>query len=83
MPGAMPRTSTIALTNATLPYTRILANLGFEKAVAENPGLAEGVNVYDGKITHKAVADSQHREFTPLSQLMKVSPARPATRRAN
>ncbi len=83
MPGAMPRTSTIALTNATLPYTRVLANLGFEKAIAENAGLAEGVNVYGGKITYKAVADSQSRKFTPLSQLMKVAPTRPGTRRAH
>jgi alanine dehydrogenase len=82
MPGALPRTSTIALTNATLPYTRMLANLGFEKAVADNPGLAEGVNVYEGQITYKGVADSQKRQYTPLSDLMKVPPALAATRRA-
>jgi alanine dehydrogenase len=66
MPGAVPRTSTIALTNATLPYTRILANLGFERAVNENPGLAEGVNVYRGDITYEAVAVSQGREYVAL-----------------
>src|SRR5436305_4760078 len=69
MPGAVPRTSTIALTNATLPYTRRLAQLGFAKAISD-PGLAEGVNVYNGKITYKGVAESQGREYTPLQQLM-------------
>src|SRR5882762_530784 len=67
MPGAVPRTSTIALTNATLPYARRLANLGFSKAIAD-PGLAEGVNVYKGAITYKAVAESQSRSYTPLAQ---------------
>ena len=69
MPGALPRTSTIALTNATLPYTRRIANLGFEKAI-EDAGLAEGVNVYKGEITYKAVAESQSRNYTALSQLL-------------
>jgi alanine dehydrogenase len=69
MPGALPRTSTIALTNATLPYTRRIANLGFEKAI-EDAGLAEGVNVYKGEITYKAVADSQSRNYTALAQLL-------------
>src|SRR6266849_6217472 len=70
LPGALPRTSTIALNNATLPYARRLANLGFEKAIRHDPGLAEGVNVYQGKITYKAVADSQGREYTGLSTLL-------------
>jgi alanine dehydrogenase len=70
MPGAVPRTSTIALTNATLPYVRRLANLGFAKAIAADPGLAEGVNVYKGAITYKAVADSQSRPHTALAELM-------------
>ncbi|MGH9419632.1 MAG: alanine dehydrogenase, partial [Thermoanaerobaculia bacterium] len=69
MPGAVPRTSTIALTNATLPYTRKLASLGFKNAIAD-AGLAEGVNVYGGKITYKAVADSQGQEFTALDKLL-------------
>ena len=68
MPGAVPRTSTIALTNATLPYIRRVASLGFSRAV-EDPGLAEGVNVYKGSITYKAVAESQSRSYTPLAQL--------------
>ncbi len=71
MPGAVPRTSTIALNNATLPYTRLLANLGFKRAVFENAGLAEGVNVYKGKLTYQAVAHSQNQEYTPLEGLLK------------
>jgi alanine dehydrogenase len=70
MPGAVPRTSTIALTNATLPYTRMLANKGFDKAVRENEGLAEGVNVYQGAITYEAVASSQGRPYTALASLL-------------
>ena len=70
MPGAVPRTSTIALTNATLPYTRLLAGKGFAKAVADNAGLAEGVNVYKGQITYEAVATSQSRKYTGLSNLL-------------
>ena len=70
MPGAVPRTSTIALTNATLPYTRLLANKGFENAVRSNEGLAEGVNVYKGEITYEAVATSQGRKYTPLADLL-------------
>ncbi|HEY0157377.1 MAG TPA: alanine dehydrogenase [Thermoanaerobaculia bacterium] len=70
MPGAVPRTSTIALTNATLPYTRTLAGLGFDRAVRGNAGLAEGVNVYKGEITYEAVATSQSRKYTALDQLL-------------
>ena len=69
MPGAVPRTSTIALTNATLPYTRRIAKLGFQKAI-EDPGLAEGVNVYNGAITYKAVAESQGRPYKALNELL-------------
>jgi alanine dehydrogenase len=70
MPGAVPRTSTIALTNATLPYTRMLANKGFDKAVRENAGLAEGVNVYKGEITYEAVATSLGQKYTSLDSLL-------------
>jgi alanine dehydrogenase len=70
MPGAVPRTSTIALTNATLPYTRMLANQGFDASVRNNPGLAEGVNVYKGEITYEAVATSQTRKYTALADLL-------------
>jgi alanine dehydrogenase len=56
MPGAVPRTSTFALNNATLPYTRALANKGWERATAEDRGLAAGLNVVRGAIVHPAVA---------------------------
>ncbi|MDQ3130144.1 MAG: alanine dehydrogenase [Acidobacteriota bacterium] len=70
MPGAVPRTSTFALTNATLPYALDLANKGFEKAIAEDEGLKEGVNIYAGKLTYEAVAASQNLEYTPLDSLL-------------
>jgi alanine dehydrogenase len=58
MPGAVGRTSTYALTNVTLPYAVQLANKGVERATKENPGLAAGVNIKDGKVTNKAVAET-------------------------
>lgn len=70
MPGAVPRTSTFALTNATLPYALDLANKGFEAAIKDDPGLAEGVNTYAGKLTYEAVATSQNLEYTPLGDLI-------------
>ncbi len=70
MPGAVPRTSTFALTNATLPYALDLANKGFEKAIQDDKGLAEGVNTYTGKLTYEAVAESQDLEYTPLDGLV-------------
>src|SRR3989441_4538880 len=71
MPGAVPRTSTFALTNATLPYALKLSNLGFKAAVMSDSGLAEGVNTYAGKLTYNAVALSQGRAYTPLGQLLE------------
>jgi alanine dehydrogenase len=70
MPGAVPRTSTFALTNATLPYAVDLANKGFERAIAGDSGLKEGVNTYAGKCTYEAVAVSQNIEYTPLDSLL-------------
>jgi alanine dehydrogenase len=70
MPGAVPRTSTFALTNATLPYAIALASKGFERAIAEDAGLKEGVNTYAGKCTYEAVATSQNIEYTPLDSLL-------------
>jgi len=69
MPGAVPRTSTFALTNATLPYVVKLANLGIE-ALKQDPALAKGVNVFKGRITYKAVADTMGEKFTPLEELL-------------
>lgn len=70
MPGAVPRTSTFALTNATLPYALDLANKGFEQAIKDDEGLKEGVNTYAGKLTYEAVATSQKLEYTPLENLI-------------
>ncbi len=58
MPGGVPRTSTLALTNATLPYARALAGKGWRKACADDPALRKGVNVVDGSITHAGVAEA-------------------------
>jgi len=66
MPGAVGRTSTIALCNATLPYALRMANKGYEKAAAEDPGLAEGINMAGGKVTHSAVAEALHLPYQPL-----------------
>jgi alanine dehydrogenase len=63
MPGAVPRTSTFALTNATLPYVRALADHGWRKAIANDPGLAHGLNVHAGVLTHEAVASALGLDF--------------------
>ncbi len=63
MPGAVPRTSTFALTNATLPYVRSLADLGWQQAIARDSGLARGLNVHAGKLTHEAVANALGIEY--------------------
>lgn len=67
MPGAVPRTSTYGLSNATLPYVLKLANKGFEKAIREDKALAQGVNIYQNQITYQAVADAFELPYTPLS----------------
>ncbi|MEA2424131.1 MAG: alanine dehydrogenase [Thermoleophilaceae bacterium] len=68
MPGAVPITSTYALTNATLPYVLALADRGAREAVAHDPGLRLGVNVAAGQVTHPAVAEGVGMPFTPLEQ---------------
>jgi len=75
MPGAVPRTSTFALTNATLPYALDLANKGFEQAIKDDSGLREGVNTYAGKLTYEAVATSQNLTYTPLDSLIDLKAA--------
>lgn len=67
MPGIVPRTATFALTNATLPFIVRLAEAGVTRAVQLDPALARGVNVADGKVTHKGVAEAHHLPFQPLS----------------
>jgi alanine dehydrogenase len=66
MPGAVPRTSTLALTNATLPYARALADLGWREAFRRDPGLAAGLNVHAGEITHEVVARALGLKARPL-----------------
>jgi alanine dehydrogenase len=75
MPGAVPRTSTIGLSNATLPYGLLLADLGLTEAVAEDPELALGVNVLEGRVTHPGVAEAFDMEYTPLADIVYASAA--------
>jgi alanine dehydrogenase len=70
MPGAVPRTSTLSLNNATLPYIVSLANRGLAAAAAADPGFAKGVNTYAGALTCKPVADSQGRPYRELGELL-------------
>jgi alanine dehydrogenase len=65
MPGAVPRTSTLALSNATLPYVLRLARLGAAGAMAEDAGLAKGLNTYQGKVTYSAIAECFGLEYAP------------------
>jgi alanine dehydrogenase len=74
MPGAVPITSTKALTNATLPYVEAIADRGLAEAVAEDPALAWGVNVLGGKITYEAVAEAHSLEYHPLDDVLPLSP---------
>jgi alanine dehydrogenase len=66
MPGAVPRTSTYALTNATIPYALRLARHGVTRAILEEPGFARGINVIGGKVTHPAVAEAFDLEYVPV-----------------
>jgi alanine dehydrogenase len=70
MPGAVPRTSTFALNNATLPYGLALANKGVARAVEEDPGLLPGINTYKGHITNLPVAESQKRPYKAFKELL-------------
>ena len=70
MPGAVPRTSTLALTNATLPYAVEIANKGWKKAVRENPEIKLGANVVKGKVTYKGVAEAFNMKYEPFESLV-------------
>ena len=70
MPGAVPYTSTIALTNATLPYAIQLANKGWRKACMENKALRLGLNVVDGKVVYKAVSDAFNLDYTDVNEVL-------------
>src|SRR5215212_9842635 len=73
MPGAVPITSTKALTNATLPYVEAIADHGLPEAVARDPALARGVNVVDGKVTYEAVADAHGLDYQPLEDVLPLT----------
>ncbi|MFZ5790616.1 MAG: alanine dehydrogenase [Pseudomonadota bacterium] len=70
MPGAVARTSTFALNNATLPYTIALANKGYRRALAEDKNLMNGLNIHEGQVTYKAVATALKLKYTPAQQAL-------------
>jgi alanine dehydrogenase len=70
MPGALPRTSTIALTNATLPYALEIADKGWKKAMSENPTIKSGANIVHGKVTWRGVAEALDLEYTSIDALL-------------
>lgn len=70
MPGAVPHTSTLALTNATLPYAVEIANKGYEAAIKTNPEIKLGLNMIDGKITYKGVAEAFDFEYHPVDKVI-------------
>ena len=70
MPGAVPHTSPLALTNSTFPYLLRLANLGARESLQQDAGLAEGLNTWMGTLTYRGVAESQHREWTAAASVI-------------
>jgi alanine dehydrogenase len=70
MPGAVPHTSTLALTNATFPYVLKIANHGAKAAIKSDPGIREGVNTFEGHLTYSAVAESQRKPWKPVKDLV-------------
>ncbi len=70
MPGALPRTATIALTNATLPYVLEIAGKGWKTAMQTNPEIKAGANIINGKTTYKGVADACNLTYTPVDELL-------------
>ena len=74
MPGAVPITSTKALTNSTVPYVEAIANHGLAEAVARDRALARGVNILHGKVTYEAVAEAHDLEYSPLEDLLPLAP---------
>ncbi len=70
MPGAVPRTSTFVLNNATRPFVLALADKGFPQALVEDEHLRSGLNIHDGKVTHRAVADALGLAYTPAAEVL-------------
>jgi alanine dehydrogenase len=75
MPGAVPITSTYALTNATMPYLVKLADRGAQRALADDPGFMRGLNVAAGRLTYEPVARDQGLDYTPPQEALAVVPA--------
>jgi len=73
MPGAVPRTATLALNNATLPFVIVLANKGMKKALLDDEHLLNGLNVYKGRITHEGVANDLKVEYVPAKDLVATA----------
>lgn len=71
MPGAVPRTSTFALNNATLPFVLALANKGYHQAFLDDPNLLNGLNVFEGHVTYEAVANALSLQYVPAKKLLK------------
>ena len=71
MPGAVARTSTFALSSATSPFVLALADKGLKHALAEDPHLAHGLNIHDGMVTHRVVAEALNLPFVPVQQALK------------
>jgi alanine dehydrogenase len=72
MPGAVPITSTYALTNVTLAYAELIADYGVREAIARSPALARGVNVFEGKLTYEAVAEAHAFDYSPLDEVLPL-----------
>jgi len=70
MPGAVPHTSTLALTNSTFPYLLRVANLGAREALRLDAGLAEGLNTWEGVLTYRGVAESQNKPWTAAASVL-------------
>ena len=70
MPGGVPRTSTFALNQATLPYLAKLANKGYQKALSEDKNFLAGLNVHKGSVTYKAVADVFGHQYANASEIL-------------
>jgi alanine dehydrogenase len=73
MPGAVARTSTIALTNVTAPYGLLIAGKGYRQAALDNPALAKGINTAQGKVTFKAVAEAHGYEHADIYEVLRSS----------
>lgn len=71
IPGAVSRTSTLALTNATLPYALAIANKGYKQACLDDPGLMQGINTIDGKVTFKGVAEGLNLPYYDIHEILK------------